>query len=217
MDELTEKCYEQAAREHAEKQLNNGMYAKAYSDAKGDEKVAGAIYIGMRAEQLEKQYKQEEKDAREKEKQKRSQRTSSIIGWVVVVCFLLLLVVGVPLGLSHYVETKKAEEAATAKFMKELETRQQLRDSGLLKEQPFGYQPPQKSEWEKNKEKWEREARIHEELRKIEAEDLQRRLNEAQLRELERRSLFPQNTQSTPPLYVAPLQPFQVHPDGITP
>mgnify|MGYP001265158500 CR=1 FL=1 len=47
-----EDAYERAAEELAEETQSKGLWAKAFSDANGDEKTQRALYIKYRAEQL---------------------------------------------------------------------------------------------------------------------------------------------------------------------
>lgn len=56
MSTREERFYEQASREVAENQLSQGIWGKAFSLGLGDEQKAKALYMRLRAEQLERDY-----------------------------------------------------------------------------------------------------------------------------------------------------------------
>ena len=55
-----ETLYDQAAREVAEHTLRRGLYAKAFTEASGDEKLAVATYISYRVAELKREHENRE-------------------------------------------------------------------------------------------------------------------------------------------------------------
>jgi hypothetical protein len=53
MNDLEKKFYEIAGQEIASKQMVTAIFAKAFSDAEGDEKKSLALYIKLRVEDLQ--------------------------------------------------------------------------------------------------------------------------------------------------------------------
>jgi hypothetical protein len=65
ISQAEEAIYELVADEIRSKRLRPGLYAKAFSDAEGDEKKAIAVYIERRMAQLVAQAKEEEEHAQQ--------------------------------------------------------------------------------------------------------------------------------------------------------
>jgi rubrerythrin len=70
MDATEEKFYEMVALEIACKEMRPGVFAKAFADAAGDEKLAKTFYIKYRVAQLRDEYFKELAAAQEAEKLK---------------------------------------------------------------------------------------------------------------------------------------------------
>lgn len=80
---IEESAYEQAARELEKNEVRKGLWAKAFSEADGNEQVAGARYIKMRSEQimndLQRDSQISEKDALRSKKHEESVGQSDIV------------------------------------------------------------------------------------------------------------------------------------------
>lgn len=78
MEKLEEKFYEIAALEIAQKSMMPGVFAKAFSDAAGDENLTLSLYIKYRVNQLSSEFilkkKEEEKIKEEKIRKKQEER-----------------------------------------------------------------------------------------------------------------------------------------------
>lgn len=78
MNKLEEKLYEIAANEVANKQMVKGVYAKAYSDSLGDERLSISLYIKYRVNHLLEETMEYEKQQKQKINENESRKRREI-------------------------------------------------------------------------------------------------------------------------------------------
>lgn len=92
MSQIEEEAYEIATREVAEKSFVTSVWGKAFSESLGDQKIAVALYIKLRAEQLMQQRHQEASNRMESEIQLAFKNMIKGLGFAILVILVLGLI-----------------------------------------------------------------------------------------------------------------------------